>query len=267
MRKIDSMLSCSLPVLCALWLSAVPADAQRSAKAEPAGEAKFIQQVIELTNRARAKAGAPPLKQQETLCAAARWMAQDMASHDYFDHTDHQGREIAERFQALGYQGFNSIGENIAAGQLTPEQVVASWMQSPGHRRNLLSPDFSEVGIGFAQVRNSHFRRYWVQDLGSRSDVSPVLINRGALQASSPEVKLYLYGEEWALRMRLSNDGVHWTDWQPFQADYRWRLEPGSGKRTVYVELTRNEETRRSTASIQLNQETLAQNPSPSRTH
>lgn len=260
--SIAALLFSGLYTLC-LAVSAV--QAQRASKREADEEEKFVQQVVELTNRARAKAGVPPLKLQETLCTAARWMAQDMATQDYFDHTDHQGRKITERFRDFGYRGYHYIGENIAAGQQTPEQVVTEWLNSPGHRHNLLSPNFSEIGIGYVFQRDSRLRRYWVQDFGARFDVYPVVINSGAAQTRNNIVKLYLYGEEWADRMRLSNDGIHWNDWQPFRTNYDWRIEMGNGRRTVYVELSNQEETRRANASILLIQEQVIQNDLPSR--
>jgi hypothetical protein len=246
-----------------LWRAASPADAQRPGPVME--EAKFVQQVIELTNRARGKAGLLPLKPQETLCRSARWMAQDMAAHDYFDHTDDQGRGISARFKDFGYKGYHTLGENIAVGQRTPEEVVSGWLKSPGHRHNLLSPDFSEIGIGYVYVPGSRYRRYWVQDFGSRFDVYPVVINNGDAQTRSPEVRLSLYGEDWADRMRLSNDGVHWTAWQPFRAERNWSLEPESGNHTVYVELRRYNQICRSESTIHLTQESIAQEPSDSR--
>jgi hypothetical protein len=106
-----------------------------------------------------------------------------------------------------------------------------------------------------------------VQDFGSRFDIYPVVINGGEKQTSDPEVKLYLYGEEWAERMRLSNDGVHWTRWQSFRPALNWKMEPGIGKHTVYVELRREDDVYPSDASIHLTQETIARTAAPSRSH
>lgn len=201
--------------------------------------------------RAR-QAEATPLHWQRDLGAAARWLAQDMAEKGYFDHTDPQGRSIAPRLPDFGYKGYSEIGENIAAGQPTPEAVVEGWMHSPGHRANILNPAFREIGVGYFSRPKSRYRRFWVQDFGSRFDIYPVVINGEAAQASSVNVRLTIYGKGWAQRMRLSNDGMNWTAWEKYRSERDWTLEPGSGKRTVFVELSDEETTRRAEDSIEL---------------
>src|SRR5438067_13719399 len=102
MRMFNLIVTCCLVCLGMAWPGRVPAGAQGSPKAETPEEARFVKEVIELTNKARAKLGVPPLKRQETLSTAARWMAQDMAAHDYLDHTDRQGRGMARRVEDFG---------------------------------------------------------------------------------------------------------------------------------------------------------------------
>jgi uncharacterized protein YkwD len=213
---------------------------------------RLAQQVVERTNAERAKYGLPPLKRQDDLDTAARWMAQDMAGRNYFDHTDRQGRNVNRRLPDFGYRDFQDIGENIASGQASPDSVVADWMHSPGHRANILDPKFREIGVGYAVGRTGRLRRYWVQDFGRRFDVYPVVINGEAAQTRRPDVKLTIYGEGWASEMRLSNDGRNWTPWEAYQSDRSWTLEAGRGRRSVFVELRRDGDVRRASDSIEL---------------
>ena len=125
-----------------------------------------IQRVYDLVNRERNKAGLAPLKLDERLCSTARWHAVDMAVGNYFEHRDRQGRTVGERLSSYGYH-YRYCGQNIAAGQQTPEEVVQAWMKSPGHRENILRREFREVGIAFVQNPNSRYGRYWVQDFGT----------------------------------------------------------------------------------------------------
>lgn len=242
---------CLLPVVLLAGASGTAWAATKRGEAPVAWE-RFARQVVALTNAQRAAKGLPPLKLQDNLTAAARWLAQDMADRDYFDHTDRQGRSIDPRLPNFGYGGYQEIGENIAAGQATPADAVSDWMRSPDHRENLLSANYSEIGIGYIYRPGSAYRHYWVQDFGSRNDVFPVVINEEAPETSSENVRLYIYGKGWARQMRLSNDGIDWTPWERYHPRRDWTLAPGSGKHTVYVEVSDGEITRRSEDSIDL---------------
>lgn len=137
----------------------------------PSGTASadaFAQKVVELTNAERAKFGLPPLKRQPQLDASSTWLAEDMAENNYFEHTDRMGRTIGKRITFFGYDAWSMVGENIAAGCRTPEDVVEAWMQSPGHRENILRPEFSEIGIGFVRSEKNPYKFFWVQDFGKR---------------------------------------------------------------------------------------------------
>lgn len=225
-------------------------------------EEQLAAQVLELVNRERAANNLPPLRLHPQLRAASHWMAQDMAANDYLDHTDHEGRELEGRLAAFEYKDYQAIGENVAAGQATAAEVVSSWMQSPGHRSNILSPDFCEIGIGHVLNSASKFLHYWVQDFGRQLDSFPVVINNGASRTSRPEVKLYLYGEGTMKQMRFSNDGNVWTDWEAYLPNRAWTLSAGSGKHTVYVELTDGKHTYRDMSNIDLVPETSPAVPS-----
>jgi uncharacterized protein YkwD len=113
---------------------------------------------------------APPLVWNDQLELAAMGHAQDMALHNYFSHTSLDGRDVSDRIKAVGYsfKGFRkfAIGENIAQGQESIAEVMAGWLKSAGHCKNLMNPDFKEVGIAF-------YNSYWVQDFGLREPFSP----------------------------------------------------------------------------------------------
>ncbi len=136
----------------------------------------FAQRVLELTNAARAQArtcgttsyaATSPLAYNALLEQAAQGHASDMAGKTYFSHTSQDGRTFAQRISATGY-AWRTIGENIAAGQSTPESVVSGWLQSPGHCANIMNPAFKELGVGYAYNTSSSYRYYWVQDFGAR---------------------------------------------------------------------------------------------------
>ncbi|WP_264029605.1 CAP domain-containing protein [Cellulosimicrobium sp. SH8] len=113
--------------------------------------------VVERTNAERAAAGCGPLVVDERLTAAAQLHSEDMLAQGYFDHTSLDGRSPWDRAKAQGYA--NPGAENIAKGQATAEDVVRAWMESPGHRANILNCDLREIGVG-------HADRVWTQLFG-----------------------------------------------------------------------------------------------------
>jgi uncharacterized protein YkwD len=92
--------------------------------------------------------------------------AQDMAENGYFEHESQDGRTPWDRMQAEGYRG-RAYGENIAAGQMEVNDTFIQWKNSPGHCVNMLSPDFSELGVGYFQLDGSPFGSYWVQNFAT----------------------------------------------------------------------------------------------------
>ncbi|MEL7355397.1 MAG: CAP domain-containing protein [Cyanobacteria bacterium J06634_6] len=126
----------------------------------------YLSELGRLTNIERAKHNAPALEFSLQLGQAAQKYAQKMAEDNRFDHVGINGSTFGQRIRAEGYSGAY-IGENIAAGQRTPQQVVEGWMNSESHRNNLLSKAFTEVGFGFFENNSSSYSRYWVQNLGS----------------------------------------------------------------------------------------------------
>jgi uncharacterized protein YkwD len=128
---------------------------------------------LELVNDVRAHgtrcgerlfAPAPPLALSGTLANVAFGHAADMAEHDYFEHRDLNGQSPADRVRAVGYRE-KLVGENIAYGPKTVEEVVQGWLDSPGHCENIMDPRFAEMGIGYVAGRSGRHGLYWVQVL------------------------------------------------------------------------------------------------------
>lgn len=113
----------------------------------PDGETAMMAEVLTLVNQERAKVGAPALALHTGLQRAALLKSKDMADKNYFDH---QSPTYGSPYDLLRSQGisFSAAGENIAAGHRTAESVMEGWMNSPGHRANILSSDFTHIGIG-----------------------------------------------------------------------------------------------------------------------
>jgi uncharacterized protein YkwD len=146
---------------------------------EPGSHNQFKSEFLDLINSTRQKGctcgitympPAPPVVWNDELAKAAMGHARDMEKKNYFSHTSRDGRSSLNRIENVGYNhnGYKSfsVGENIAEGQLTITEVMAGWFKSEGHCRNLMNPDFKEVGV--AQYNN-----YWVQDFGGREAFSP----------------------------------------------------------------------------------------------
>jgi uncharacterized protein YkwD len=111
---------------------------------------------------ARLFGAAPPVRLSDTLASVAFGHAADMANHDYFEHEDLAGRSPADRVRAAGYTE-KLVGENIAYGPETADEVVAGWLSSPGHCENIMDPRFVEMGLAFAAGRKGKHGLYWVQ--------------------------------------------------------------------------------------------------------
>jgi uncharacterized protein YkwD len=124
-------------------------------------------QVLDRVNRERRAAGRRPLKANAKLDLAAQRHAEDMLARRYFDHQSPAGTTVRERAPAAGY-AWRAIGENIAEGQFSVDEVMDTWMHSPGHRHNILDPDFTELGVGVARGESGgEVRVTWVQVFGT----------------------------------------------------------------------------------------------------
>ncbi|MFF0576971.1 CAP domain-containing protein [Streptosporangium saharense] len=120
-----------------------------------------VQEVLRLTNARRQAGGCPALKDDSRLRAVAQAHSADMAAKNYFDHTSKDGRTMTARIKASGFSPLSAWAENIAWGQRTPAAVVTAWMNSAGHRRNIMNCAYTHIGIGMA---NSSRGPYWTQD-------------------------------------------------------------------------------------------------------
>ncbi|MEN6314845.1 MAG: SafA/ExsA family spore coat assembly protein [Clostridiaceae bacterium] len=117
-------------------------------------------EVIRLVNIERSKAGLQQLTMNWQLCRVARYKSADMASKGYFSHTSPTYGTPFQMMESFGLR-FSAAGENIAYGQRTPAEVMNAWMNSPGHRNNILSRSFTEIGVGLAKNKNGVC--YWTQ--------------------------------------------------------------------------------------------------------
>ncbi|MEV6951270.1 CAP domain-containing protein [Streptomyces sp. NPDC051183] len=117
--------------------------------------------VLSLVNQERAAAGCPAVTINATLSKAAQAHSEDMAAHSNMSHTGSDGSDPGQRITRAGY-AWSTYGENVAYGYSTPEKVMEGWMNSPGHRQNILNCSFKEMGIGLAQPNN-----YWTQAFGA----------------------------------------------------------------------------------------------------
>ena len=120
--------------------------------------ADFVKQVVNLVNQERAKAGLSPVTADTSIQAAAQVRAKEIEKS--FSHTRPDGSSFST---ALTQQGvtYRGSGENIAWGQKTPEQVMNGWMNSEGHRANILNKNFTKIGVGYHQ--NASGTNYWTQ--------------------------------------------------------------------------------------------------------
>jgi uncharacterized protein YkwD len=115
--------------------------------------------VIDLTNAERKKADLPPLKANALLMEAARAHAANMAKQDKLAH-ELDGKQPADRVKDAGYK-YGYVGENVAWNQKNPKDVLESWMNSEGHKANILKKEYTEIGV--AMVKNEKGEPYWVQ--------------------------------------------------------------------------------------------------------
>ncbi|MEU0673570.1 CAP domain-containing protein [Streptomyces sp. NPDC006172] len=139
--------------------AAAPSASPAAPSASPASG--DVAEVVSLVNSERSKAGCSPLTVNAKLAKAAQDHSADMASHRNMSHTGSDGSDPGARITRAGY-AWSTYGENVAYGYSTPEQVMAGWMASPGHKRNILNCAFKEIGVGLAQPGS-----YWTQDFAA----------------------------------------------------------------------------------------------------
>lgn len=120
----------------------------------------YQQQVLDLVNAERTKRGISALTLDSSLSSVATKKSQDMVNKNYFDHTSPTYGSPFDMMKQFGIS-YRTAGENIAKGQKTPQEVVIAWMNSEGHRKNILNPDFTNLGVGIA--KDSNGTTYWTQ--------------------------------------------------------------------------------------------------------
>lgn len=124
--------------------------------------AEHIHRVVALANAERARAGCPALRVNTRLQAAAQDHADDMAARDYYEHDTPEGRDAGDRMRSAGYL-WQTWGENIHRGPKDPATAMRDWMESPGHRENILNCGFRDIGVGVNLGSNGP---WWVQNFG-----------------------------------------------------------------------------------------------------
>ncbi|HLR70429.1 MAG TPA: CAP domain-containing protein [Pseudogracilibacillus sp.] len=120
----------------------------------------FEREVVELTNEEREKHDLSPLQIDQDLSNVARKKSKDMAKEGYFDHESPTYGSPFDMIKSYDID-YYAAGENIAKGQQTPQEVVDAWMDSPGHRENILNDDFTHIGVGFVED-GSHWTQMFI---------------------------------------------------------------------------------------------------------
>ncbi|MCW2961728.1 MAG: transrane protein [Thermoleophilia bacterium] len=130
---------------------------------QSAEDGAFEGRVTELVNKERAKEGLKPLAYSGMLDSAAEAHNEQQVAVGVMAHEGLGDSDPGQRIRSAGFD--KAWGENVATGQTTPEQVVAEWMASPGHRRNIMDADFTKLGVSYAAAANG--RSYWAQSFGA----------------------------------------------------------------------------------------------------
>jgi uncharacterized protein YkwD len=150
--------------------------ATRKFEPPPLLPAVAAERVLELVNAARAVArdcgeghhfeAAQPVAASPALAEVALEHSRDMAEHRKLGHPGSDGSAPADRVTRSGY-AWRAVGENVASGQQTPDAVMKSWLESPGHCQNIMEPRFTEIGVAFALAPDQNPNIYWTQDFAT----------------------------------------------------------------------------------------------------
>ena len=123
---------------------------------------QFQKRVVELVNIERQKEGLQPLSADALLMKGAAAKSQDMVQNGYFSHNSPKYGSPFAMMKTFGIS-YRYAGENIASGQASPESVVRAWMNSPGHRANIMSSKFNKIGVGYAYTTGGSYHHFWTQ--------------------------------------------------------------------------------------------------------
>ena len=155
MTRHDLVVTHALLAICTAASCVAPPPASPAGPG-PASPDDAVAEFVRLADDARADAGCSrALLWHDGLAAVARAHSDDMRRRDYFDHVNPEGKTPMQRVQAAGI-GVTAVAENIALGQPTGQVVFRSWMDSPGHRRNLLNCEYTHHGVGLAGAHWTH---------------------------------------------------------------------------------------------------------------
>lgn len=152
--------------IIAVVLAALPGHASAASPPEVPGLSPQERQAVALVNQYRADHGLRPLRLRSPLMEVAGWMSRDMARNDRFSHEDSAGRDPFERMTAMGYGAGRWRGENLAAGNADAVNTVRQWRESPTHDANLLTAEYSMVGIA-REPGVGRYDWYWSLEFGS----------------------------------------------------------------------------------------------------
>jgi uncharacterized protein YkwD len=136
--------------------------------AVPLTSNSYTDQVVDLVNQERSSRGLTSLTKNSALSNAAQGYSQYMADKNFFSHTGPDGSTFITRDKSAGYTSYKYLGENIAAGQQSPKEVMTGWMNSEGHRKNILKPEYREIGVGYVKKSGTMYGTYWTQEFGAR---------------------------------------------------------------------------------------------------
>lgn len=133
------------------------------------GSSTFETEVVRLTNAERAKNGCGALSIDSSLTTSAGKHASDMVARHFFDHTNPDGKDPFERMADAGFHG-SAMAENIAMGYDSPQAAVTGWMNSEGHRTNILNCGYNRIGVGYdsGQILDGYSKGSWVQNFGTK---------------------------------------------------------------------------------------------------
>ena len=214
--------------------------------------------LVRLTNGQRVTRGLPPLKAVQELHQSSWFHSDWMADHNCLAHDCLGEPGWIARIQNAGYVNYTALGENIAGGYSTASGAITGWMNSDGHRANMLSTSFREAGGGYAYGATTDFHHYWTMDYGARNDaqghsVYPVVIENEAWSTNSLDVGLYVYGQGWATEMRFRNSDGTWSPWESYRCNKAWTLSASDGtSATVYAQIKRGSTVLESNDTIHL---------------
>lgn len=158
---MSSRVHFSLVLASVLFFAASGVESPAAQAAVRAIEDPRVERILTLVNAARSAAGCPPVAHDDRLALAATRHSQDMARRNYFAHRNPEGASAGDRIAAAGYRA-RMWGENIAAGEPSPDGVMRLWMNSAGHRSNILDCGYRHLGTGVAE--GGYYRIYWTQN-------------------------------------------------------------------------------------------------------